>query len=191
MTATALLLAAVLAVAPAAPGASSEVDLVTGSTGSARVEVPYPGHSTAFDVTAHAAAGAGPSDLSLLLDGSGPLADGPDALRLTLTDTEGAVLAEGTTAELRGRHIRLGVLDEQPVTVHGSATLPASAGDAAQGAGMQLTFRLVAESDAAPTRSAVLATTGARVLVVAGIAAALLAGGLLLLAARRRSKEDS
>lgn len=199
MTATALLLAAALAVTPGAPGASDgvdpvhRVDLVTGSTSSARVQVPYPGSSTAFDVTARAAAGAGPSDLSLLLDGgTGPLADGPDALRITLTAADGTVLADGTPAELSGRPVALGTLGAQPVTVHGAAELPASAGDAAQGADLSLTFRLVAEADdAAPTRSQVLATTGARALAVAGVAAALVTAGLLLLAARRRSKEDS
>jgi hypothetical protein len=196
MTAAVLLVAAALALTPggpSTPGSPEHVDLVAGSTSSARVEVPYPGHSTAFDVTARAAAGAGPSDLALLLDGgTGPLADGPDALRITLTDATGTVLAEGTTAELRDRPIPLGTLGTQPVTVHGAAELPASAGDAAQAAGLSLTFRLVAESDAAvPTRSQVLATTGARALAVTGVAAALVTTGLLLLAARRRTKEDS
>lgn len=189
MTATALLLAGAL-VASGGTGTPA-LELVTGSTGSAQVAVPYPGHDSAFDVTARAAAGAGPSDLVLVLAaGDGPLADGPDALHLTLADTTGAVLAEGTAAELRGRAIALGALGAEPVTVHGTAALPATADDAVQGAGLALTFRLVAEQDT-PTRSQVLATTGTHALVVAGAAAALLLTGLLLLAARRRTKEDS
>ncbi len=193
MTTSALLLAAALVVAPGATtGEPAAVDLVTGSTGSTRLEVPYPGHSTAFDVTAHPTAGAGPTDLTLLLDGAtGLLAEGPDALRLTLTGPAGAVLAEGTAAELLGRPVPLGTLDEQPVTVRGAAALPASAGDAVQGAGLSLTFRLVATGDAArTTRSAVLATTGVHAPALAAAAAVLLATGLLL-AVRRRPTEDS
>lgn len=196
MTAAALALAGLLALTPAsvAPADTAPaVDLVAGSTSTARLDAPYPGHATAFDVTARAAQGAGPSGLALVLDGGdGPLADGPDALRLTLADADGAVLAEGTAAELRGRVVPLGRLGATPVTVHGTAALPASAGDAAQGAGLTLTFRLVAEQDA-PTTSGVLATTGARA-VAAGLAAlVLLLTGLLLVAARRRSRteEDS
>lgn len=189
MTAATLALAGLIALTPASPSA----DLVTGSTTTAQVDVPYPGHATAFDVTARAARGAGPSDLALVLDGGdGPLVDGPDALRLTLADADGAVLAEGTAAELRGRAVPLGRLGATPVTVHGTAALPASAGDAVQGTGLTLTFRLVAEQDT-PTTSAVLATTGARVLAAALAALALLLTGLLLVAARRRSRpeEDS
>lgn len=193
MTPAALALAGLLALTPTGSATTPPVDLVAGRATTARLDVPYPGHATAFDLAARAPAGAGPSDLTLVLDGGdGPLADGPDALQLTLTDTDGVVLAAGTAAELRGRAVPLGRLDAEPVTLHGTAALPASAGDAVQGMGLTLTLRLVAEQDA-PTASGVLATTGARVLASAGAALALLLTGLLLVASRRRSRpeEDS
>lgn len=192
---TAAVLAAALsvgAVPPVGAAPAPAADLVVGSTGTAQVAVPYPGHRTTFEVTARAADGAGPSDLALLLDGgTGPLADGPDALILTLADTDGELLTEGTAAQLHGSPIHLGRLGTEPVTVHGTAALPASAGDAVQGVGLTLTLRLVAAQESPATAqgpSGVLALTGTQVFTVAALAAALAAAGLLLIAARRRAR---
>lgn len=167
------------------------VPLVEGSTSTARVSVPYPGHSTEFDLTARALSGAS-SELVLLVDGgTGPLASGPDALRLVLADGTGQVLAEGTAQELSRTPIALGALGTEPRVLRGTATLPASAGDDLQGVGMTLRLSLVAGQDAGPTPpdpdSGDLAVTGAGALLLLLLAAALVGAGLAARAARRRA----
>lgn len=177
--------------AATARAAGPGIDLVEGSTTTARLAVPYPGHATELDITAHPAT-TGPSALSLVVTGgTGPLADGPDALVLTLADSAGAVLAQGTAADLAGRPVDLGTLEGEPVTVHGVAALPATAGDELQGVGLSLTFGLTATQDVstAPTPGwGALAVTGAPALAGVALAGALVALGLLLLAARRRRR---
>ncbi|WP_431837695.1 hypothetical protein [Cellulomonas sp. Y8] len=202
LTALLALLAALVAATPAAasPAVDPAVPLVQGATGTARVSVPYPGRSTAFDLTATPRPGT-TSDLVLLVDGgSGPLAAGPDALVLALSDDAGRVLAQGTAAELAAAPLALGVLGPEPLRLHGTATLPATAGDALQGQGLTLLLSLVATQDvpAAPAVPApepaaaggVLAVTGSSVLALAALALGLAVLGLLL-AARRRSPSDA
>ncbi|MCG7287261.1 hypothetical protein MHY85_14945 [Cellulomonas sp. ACRRI] len=197
--AAAVLLAAALTAGgvtlPGAAGAAGPADLVSGSTSTVQVAVPYPGHSTGFDVTARPTDATAATSLVLVVDGgTGPLADGPDALQLTLSDAAGAVLAEGTAAELGEATIDLGVLPAEGITVRGTATLPASATDAVQGVGLTLTLGLVATQEsppgappgAPPFQSGVLATTGGQVLALGLLAAALTATGVLLRAAHRR-----
>ncbi|WP_158370286.1 hypothetical protein [Cellulosimicrobium cellulans] len=188
-----LLAAALTAGGIALPGAAGP-DLVSGSTTTVQVAVPYPGHSTGFDVTARPADATAPTDLVLVVEGgTGPLADGPDALQLTLSDPAGDVLAEGTAAELGATPVDLGVLPAEGITVRGTATLPATATDAVQGVGLTLTFGLVATQEsppgappAPPFQSEVLATTGGQVLALVLLAAALTATGLLLRVVHRR-----
>ncbi|MBW0252644.1 hypothetical protein [Cellulomonas sp. PS-H5] len=198
------LLASLVAVAPAvaAPTAADPVlPLVQGATSTAQVSVPYPGHSTAFDLTAIPRPGT-TSDLVLLVDGgTGPLAAGPDSLVLALSDGAGRVLAEGTAAELAATPIALGVLGPEPLHLHGTATLPATAGDALQGQGLTLLLSLVATQDVPvapvvpapepPAAGGVLAVTGASVLALAALALGLAVLGLLLAARRRRSPSDA
>ncbi|GEM_PF-2940230 len=190
----ALSLTTVLAVPGGASAATTPEPalLVDGRTTSAQLSVPFPGHSTTFDLVAHATTGA-PADVALLVDGgSGPLADGAQALQLELTDEAGEVLAAGTATELAAAPIALGTLGADPLTLRGTASLPATAGDEMQGVGMSLQFTLVA-SDATPAAGpAGLALTGAQPLVVAVLAAVLAAVGALVLAARRRrGREDA
>lgn len=179
------------------------VPLVEGSTATARLDVPYPGRSTAFEVVARAAS-AGPADLTLLVDGgTGPLASGPDGLHLVLEDAAGRVLAAGTPAELAAAPVDLGAIGPEPVTVRATASLPATAGDELQGVGLTLRLGLVATQDLPdpadphPTdpdpggaASGVLAVTGARVLAAALAVVALVTAGLLAIAARRRSRTE-
>lgn len=189
--AAAVLLAAALTAGGAVlPGATGP-DLVTGSTSTVQVAVPYPGRSTGFEVTARPTDATATTRLDLVVEGgAGPLADGPDALRLTLSDPAGTVLAEGSAAELAGTPVALGVLPAEGITVRGTATLPATATDAVQGVGLTLTLGLVATQEsppgAPPSRSGVLATTGGQVLALRLLAAATTAAGLLLRAAHRR-----
>jgi hypothetical protein len=194
-TAAALAVALTGALSFAGTAPATAVDLVEGSTATARVQVPYPGHATTFDLTARPTS-TGPVELALVVvDPAGPLASGPDALALTLADADGSVLAEGTAADLAQSPVTLGTLDADPLTLHGTAALPATAGDALQGAGLTLTLRLIATQDAdapAPARLAptgTLAVTGAQ-LAGGALAAALIAGGLLLVAARRRTRTE-
>jgi hypothetical protein len=194
--------AAGTAAAAAGAPAADAVPLVEGGTATARLDVPYPGHSTAFEVVARAAS-AGPADLTLLVDGgTGPLASGPDGLRLVLEDAAGRVLAAGTPAELAAAPVDLGTIGAEPVTVRATASLPATAGDELQGVGLTLRLGLVAtqdlpaaaDPDADPgpggVASGVLATTGARVAAAALAAVALVTAGLLALAARRRHRTE-
>lgn len=196
------LLALAAALVAAAPTAAAPVDptlpLVQGATSTAQLSVPYPGRSTAFDLLATPRPGS-TSDLILLVDGgTGPLAAGPDALVLALTDDAGQVLAQGTAAELAAAPIALGVLGPEPMHLHGTATLPATAGDALQGQGLTLVLSLVATQDVPPVvpvtpeaaPSGVLAVTGASVLALAALALGLAVVGLLL-AARRRRRSSS
>lgn len=187
------LVASLFAAAPAA-ATTAPAPLVEGSTSTAQVSVPYPGHSTAFDLLATPRPGS-TSDLVLLVDGgTGPLAAGPDAMVLALADSSGRVLAEGTAAELAAAPIALGVLGPDPLHLQGTATLPATAGDALQGEGLTLVLSLVATEDvpAAPGAADVpkpgggLALTGASGAVLALLALGLAAAGLLLAARRRR-----
>lgn len=194
------LVAALVAATPAVatPAVDPALPLVQGATGTARVSVPYPGHSTAFDLTATPRPGT-TSDLVLLVDGgTGPLAAGPDALVLALADDAGRVLARGTAAELAAAPVALGVLGPEPLRLHGTATLPATAGDALQGQGLTLVLSLVATQDVPavpgdpvpapepPATGGVLAVTGASVLALAALALGLAVLGLLLAARRRR-----
>lgn len=195
------LLTLVAALATAGPAAADPaLPLVEGATSTARLSVPYPGHSTAFDLTATPRPGS-TSDLVLLVDaGTGPLAVGPDALVLALTDEAGRVVAEGTAAELAAAPIALGTLGPDPLHLHGTATLPVTAGDALQGLGMTLVLSLVATQDVPgapvvpvpepPAAGGVLAVTGTSVLALAALALGLAVLGLLLAARRRRSPSD-
>jgi hypothetical protein len=191
--ALAVALGGALSLTGTAPAAA--VNLVEGSTATAHVQVPYPGHATTFDVTARPTSGD-PVELALMVvDPAGPLASGPDALALTLADADGTVLAEGTAADLAHTPVELGTLDADPVTIRGTADLPATAGDQVQGAGLTLTLRLIATQDAdAPTPAGfavtgALAVTGVQ-LVAAALAAVLIAAGFLLVAARRRTRTE-
>ena len=190
------------AAGPAAAGvpAADAVPLVEGGTATARLDVPYPGRSTAFEVVARAGS-AGPADLTLLVDGgTGPLASGPDGLRLVLEDAAGRVLAAGTPAELAAAPVDLGTIGAEPVTVRATASLPATAGDELQGVGLTLRLGLVATQDLPAAAdpdprlggvpSGVLAVTGARVAAAALAALALVTAGLLALAARRRRRTE-
>jgi hypothetical protein len=187
--ALAVALSGALSLTGTAPGAA--VDLVEGSTATAHVQVPYPGHATTFDVTARITSGDRAELALVVVDPTGPLASGRDALALTLADADGTVLAEGTAADLARTPVALGTLDSDRVTIHGTAALPATAGDAVQGAGLTLTLRLVATQDAAGTfpAAATLALTGAE-LAAAALAAALVVTGVLAVAARRRTRTE-
>ncbi|WP_147463561.1 hypothetical protein [Cellulomonas triticagri] len=193
-----------LAALTAAPAVAAPVDpvvrLVEGTTSTASVPVPYPGRSTAFDLTAIPRSGD-PVELALLVDGGGsPLADGPHALRLELHDAAGALVAAGTAAELGAVPVDLGVLHGTPLTLTGTATLPVAAGDDLQGVGMPLRLTLVASQDPLDAQDGAvgsdpvpgLARTGARgplaALVVAALTGAL---GLRLRAVRHRPTEES
>ncbi|GIG36584.1 hypothetical protein [Cellulomonas pakistanensis] len=197
-----LVSAAPAAAAPAAVLATAaEAPLVEGSTTTAHLSVPYPGHAVAFDLTARGRAGS-TSDLVLLVDGgTGPLAAGPHALELTVADGSGRLLAQGTAAELAAAPVELGVLSDDPLLLTGTATLPAAAGDDLQGQGLTLRLTLVASQDvppapgspapgasapgaATPDRGA-LAITGASALLLALVALGLVGAGVLL--TRRRA----
>jgi hypothetical protein len=190
------LVALVAALVPAGPAAAATTPpLVEGSTSTARLAVPYPGHSTSFDLRATPRPGS-TGDLVLLVDGgTGPLAAGPDALVLALTDDTGRVLAQGTAAELAADPIPLGVLGSEPLDLRGTATLPATAGDALQGQGLTLVLSLVATQDAGdpaaaggpPAAGGALALTGASGLALVLLALGLAVTGFLLAARRRRS----
>lgn len=188
---TSVALAAVLTL-PVATVAGTP--LVEGSTTTARLSVPYPGHSVPFDLTARAAS-ADPAELSLVVDGGdGPLASGPDALQLVLTDAAGTVLAAGTAQELATAPVPLGTLTGTPITLHGTATLPRTAGDEYQGVGMSLTLTLTATQELAgdgDRDGGALAITGAEVAALAAAAALLVAVGLWLAAIRRRREEET
>jgi hypothetical protein len=189
------LVALALALVAAAPAAATAAPLVAGTTTTAQLSVPYPGHSTAFDLTASARPGT-TSDLTLLVDGgTGPLATGPHAMQLAIADDSGHVLAEGTAAQLAAAPVALGVLGADPLRLTGTATLPAAAGDDLQGQGMTLRLTLVATQDVPPAPApgvvpgdrGVLAVTGASVLALALAALALVGTGVVLTARRRRT----
>lgn len=190
-TAMALTVAAVVGLGAPGAGATATdptVPLVVGSTNTAHVRVPYPGHTAAFDLTARAVSGTS-SEVVLRVDGgTGPLASGPDALQLVLSDSSGRVLAEGTASELASAPIALGTLGTEPIVLHGTATLPASAGDDLQGVGMTLRLSLVASQDEAPLppEPGRLAITGTGILLLLLLFAVLLGSGLGLRAAHRR-----
>jgi hypothetical protein len=191
--ALALVAAAPVAAAPVVAAPATGAPLVEGTTTTARLSVPYPGHAAAFDLTASARPGT-TSDLTLLVDGgTGPLATGPHALRLTIADDSGHVLAQGTAAELAAAPVPLGVLGADPLRLTGTATLPAAAGDDLQGQGMTLRLTLVATQDvptapgAAPGGRGALAITGASALALVLAALALVGTGVVLTTRRRRT----
>lgn len=195
MTATfvGVVVALTTALAGSAVAPEQELRLVEGSTTTARLSVPYPGHSTDFDVTATPASDRS-ADLALVIaSGGGQVAE---SMVLTLTDGQGALLAEGTPLELEGTPIALGTLESAPVTVHGAASLPSTAGDDLQGVGLVLTFELVAAEQTPVTQSTgdtSLAVTGSQVLTASAVTVLMILGGFLLLAARRttRTEEES
>ncbi|HYQ76406.1 hypothetical protein [Cellulomonas sp.] len=122
------------------------LDLREGAGGRVHVPVPAPGASSTFHITARPVAG-GPSALTLVLgDAAAPA--GAD-LALTLSDDTGAVLAAGSTAGLRGARVALGLVGDEPVTVHGTATLPESAPATAAGGTLALPVRIATAPDAA------------------------------------------
>jgi len=117
------------------------LDLRPGTGGRVPVPVPAPGGSSTFHITARPADG-GPAPLTLVLgEVSGPA--GAD-LELTLSDDTGAVLAAGSARGLRGAQVALGPAGDEPVTVHGTATLPESAPAAAAGGTVALRVRVAA-----------------------------------------------
>lgn len=130
-------------------GASSALptaglDLRAGAGGRVPVPVPAPGGSSSFHITARPADG-GPEALTLVLgDATGPAGA---HLELTLSDDTGAVLAAGSTRGLRGAEVALGPAGGEPVTVHGTATLPESAPAAAAGGTVALGVRVAATPD--------------------------------------------
>ncbi|GIG36928.1 hypothetical protein [Cellulomonas pakistanensis] len=134
--------AGALGVSTALP--TTGVDLREGAAGRVHVPVPAPGASTSFHVTAHPG-GAGPAALTLVLDeATGP---GDRDVELTLSDDTGAVLAAGSAARLRGARVDLGVVDDGPVTVHGTASLPDSAPAADCGGTLALDVRVAGDPD--------------------------------------------
>lgn len=124
------------------------LDLREGAGGRVHVPVPAPGASSTFHITARPA--AGPSALTLVLDDAAAPADAD--LRLTLSDDTGAVLAAGSAEALRGARVALGRVGDEPVTVHGTATLPASAPAAAAGGTVALGVRVAADPDGTGAR---------------------------------------
>ena len=142
MTVSGVLGAGALGASTALPTAG--VDLREGAGGRVHVPVPAPAASSSFHITARAGDDR-PAALTLVLGG----ATGPAErdVELTLSDDTGAVLAAGTTAGLRGTEVDLGVVDGEPVTVHGTATLPDSA--SAGGGTLALDVRLDGDPDPA------------------------------------------
>lgn len=201
-TAVVLSLATVLTTMTHSPAAADpEVVLFEGSTTSAQVSVPYPGHSITFDVSARAVSST-PSDLAMLVSGDdGPLAVGPSALELVFTDEAGRELARGTAAELAEVPIDLGVLDQGTRTIAATATLPATVGNEVQDVSMTLTLGLVATQDVPGAAGEQppspdpdgggLAMTGLAGAALVLLSLLLLATGLWLFAARRRREEDA
>jgi len=122
------------------------LDLREGATGRVFVPVPAPGASATFHITARPADGT-PSPLTLVL-GEATTPDGAD-VQLTLSDATGAVLAAGSAEGLRGARLGLGLVGEEPVTVHGTATLPESGPVAAAGATLVLPVRVGTAPDGA------------------------------------------
>lgn len=121
------------------------LDLRAGAGGRVPVPVPAPGGSSSFHITARPAEG-GAAALTLVLgEAAGPA--GAD-LELTLSDDTGAVLVTGSSRGLRGTEVALGPAGAEPVTVHGTATLPESAPAAAAGGTMTLAVRVAATPDA-------------------------------------------
>lgn len=118
------------------------VDLREGAGGQVHVPVPAPGGSSTFHITARPAPG-GPSALALVL-GDADVRAAAD-VELTLSDDTGAVLAAGSVAGLRGARVALGVVDEGPVTVHGTATLPESTPTDAAGGTLALPVRVATD----------------------------------------------
>jgi len=125
------------------------------------------------------------------------LADAPVAEVVAGAGSRVQVRTPGA-AELAAAPVALGVLGPEPLRLHGTATLPATAGDALQGQGLTLVLSLVATQDVPavpgdpvpapepPATGGVLAVTGASVLALAALALGLAVLGLLLAARRRR-----
>ncbi|WP_431837871.1 hypothetical protein [Cellulomonas sp. Y8] len=122
------------------------LDLREGAAGRVHVPVPAPGASSTFHITARPADG-GPSPLTLVL-GEAAAPDDVD-LELTLSDDTGVVLAAGSAAGLRGARVGLGLVGGEPVTVHGTATLPESGPAAVAGATLALPVHVAATPDGA------------------------------------------
>lgn len=122
------------------------VDLRAGAVGRVPVPVPAPGGSSTFHITARPVPGA-LSALTLVLGEAAGPADAD--LELTLSDDTGAVLAAGSTQGLRGARVALGPAGDEPVTVHGTATLPDSAPATSAGGTVALGVRLAAAPDGA------------------------------------------
>ena len=120
------------------------VDLRAGAGGRVPVPVPAPGGSSSFHITARPSAD-GPAALSLVLGEAAGLGDAD--LVLTLSDDTGAVLATGSTQGLRGARVPLGLVGDEPVTVHGTATLPQSAPASAAGGTVALGVRVATAPD--------------------------------------------
>lgn len=106
------------------------LDLRAGTGGRVQVDVPEPGAAATFHVTARSLTDR-PTELVLVVQhgevrgaSERAAARAADEVVLTLTDDTGAVLAAGSTADLRGAVVDLGVTDV-PVTVHGEASLRA------------------------------------------------------------------
>lgn len=101
------------------------LDLREGAGGRVQVAVPEPGAVETFHVTARPLTDR-PTGLALVVDDGavhGASRGAAAEVVLTLTDDTGAVLAAGSTRELRGAVVDLGVADDAPVTVHGEARL--------------------------------------------------------------------
>ncbi|WP_147794807.1 hypothetical protein [Cellulomonas sp. Y8] len=120
------------------------VDLRAGAGGRVAVPVPAPGASSTFHITARPAPGA-PSALTLVLGEAAGPADAE--LELTLSDDTGAVLAAGSAQGLRGTRVALGLVGDEPVTVHGTATLADSAPPTSGGGTVALGVRVTAVPD--------------------------------------------
>lgn len=179
--AAAAVLLALAGVQPAA--AAGPAQLVT-------VQMPGPGHQTAWSATVQNPASSSSTVYLDLLNVSGAAAAIDDALQVSV-QVDGATVVPQTPLRrlIGGAPVRLGtVAGGGAKSVSGDVILSAAAGNAYQGQSAQLTIRLSSLESDSPSLPP-LADTGLTVIGV-GVPLALIGAGVLLRLRRRKPSEQ-
>ncbi|MHA3684882.1 hypothetical protein ACXR2W_11580 [Leucobacter sp. HY1908] len=175
-----LAVAVVLFVAPFAstPALAQDSDLISVSPASSHISMPAPGHTETWSTEVrNVAKHPVDVDLSTVNELDEVLRSGSTPARITIVDSAGRTLLDDlSVTQLQPQIPVLGQLDPgESISLTGTVSLPAEAGNEYQGASGNLQFTFVAQTSDTHGVTDALAETGAP-LAAAGIAAALLIG---------------
>lgn len=185
------LAAAIAAVAVAltpAAAASADEPLLSIDAAPVVVQVPAPGHSTEWSLTATNSSSHPVAVSALVIDAAGDVLSGAHPLELAVTGPNEVQLdlpsAGHSSAATPLRTVKPG----ETISLHGRASLPYAAGDEYQGRSGGLTVRLIGEDLGGAPAAGGLAHTGLSIVGLGVLAAGLLIAGILLALARRRRR---